>query len=127
MARIIRTSQAREDVLEIWAYIAQDNPTAADKLLRKLDETISLLADTPDIGIAQFQYRPGLRWSISNASSSRGAPTDSHVYECPSRQEPSSKARAAGCQPDFPRCLSVKLVGDDSTAGTRVLSSIPAR
>lgn len=61
MPRVIRTSQAREDVLDIWAYIAQDNPVAADKLLKKVDETIDVLATTPDIGIPQFQYRPGLR------------------------------------------------------------------
>lgn len=60
MARLIRTSQAREDVLDIWAYIAQDNPAAADKLLCRIDETMQLLAENPGTGISQYQYREGL-------------------------------------------------------------------
>ena len=61
MARLIRTNQAREDVLDIWAYIARDNSQAADKLVRKLDDAMQLLAENPTLGIPQFQYRQNLR------------------------------------------------------------------
>jgi toxin ParE1/3/4 len=61
MPRIIRTRIAREDVLEIWRYIANDNPVAADKLIRRLDEKVNLLAAQPGIGSSQEKYRPSLR------------------------------------------------------------------
>jgi toxin ParE1/3/4 len=61
MARIVRTRQAREDVIDIWEYIARDNSTAADKLLRKFDETMQHLSEHPRIGAPQDKYRRGLR------------------------------------------------------------------
>lgn len=33
MSVIQRTAQAEEDLIEIWIYIAQDNPRAADRVL----------------------------------------------------------------------------------------------
>jgi toxin ParE1/3/4 len=38
MPKIIRSDAAEEDLLEIWLYIAADNPAAADRLLSKIDE-----------------------------------------------------------------------------------------
>ena len=61
MAQIVRTRQARQDVLEIWERIASNNPTAADGLIRRFDDVIRLLSDQPQIGVSQAKYRPGLR------------------------------------------------------------------
>jgi toxin ParE1/3/4 len=61
MARLLRTSQARSDVLDIWEYIARDNPKAADNLVRKLDLMLRRLAEQPGIGAPQEKYRVGLR------------------------------------------------------------------
>lgn len=61
MARIIRTRQSREDVIEIWEYVASDSAVAADKLLKKFDETMRRLSEHPLIGAAQDKFRPGLR------------------------------------------------------------------
>ncbi len=61
MARVIRTRQARTDVLDIWEFIAVDNTAAADKVVRRLDEVIHLLAQQPDLGSRQDRYRVGLR------------------------------------------------------------------
>lgn len=61
MARIIRTRQARADILDIWEYIAADNAAAADKLIRRLDEVVRLLAEQPELGSPQDKYRVGLR------------------------------------------------------------------
>jgi hypothetical protein len=61
MPEIQRTAQAEEDLIELWIYIAQDNPAAADRVLdvastsgyclrtslfygRKLSDFISYLA-----------------------------------------------------------------------------------
>ncbi len=61
MASILRTPQADADLTSIWAYIARDNPAAADKLIRQIDDTFTLLATNPEIGIRQDDVRPGLR------------------------------------------------------------------
>jgi toxin ParE1/3/4 len=47
----LRTSkQAKADLVEIWQYIAADNPLAADKLLRGIGAAFAQAADYPDIG-----------------------------------------------------------------------------
>jgi len=61
MPRIVRTRQARNDVLDIWEYVARNNPAAADRLIRRLDVMIRRLAEQPRIGAAQDKYRAGLR------------------------------------------------------------------
>ena len=64
MSRIIRTPQAQEDILSVWEYIAGDNVTAADKLVRSIDEKLALLATQPLMGSPMDEYRPGLRASF---------------------------------------------------------------
>lgn len=61
MARIIRTPQANDDLFAIWESIVPRNATAADALIRRIDETLQTLASNPGIGQWQDQYRPGLR------------------------------------------------------------------
>jgi toxin ParE1/3/4 len=39
MPEIQRTAQAEEDLIELWIYIAQDNPAAADRVLDVLSCT----------------------------------------------------------------------------------------
>ena len=51
------TRAAREDLITIWAHIAEDNPQAADRL----EGAASRLADNPQIGPARDDIRPGLR------------------------------------------------------------------
>ncbi|MEI6268960.1 MAG: type II toxin-antitoxin system RelE/ParE family toxin [Methylococcaceae bacterium] len=38
---VIHSRKARLDLLEIWAYIAEDSPNAADKLLDFIDENVT--------------------------------------------------------------------------------------
>jgi toxin ParE1/3/4 len=38
MSVILRTAQAEDDLIEIWIYIAQDNPGAADRVLDDIEE-----------------------------------------------------------------------------------------
>ncbi len=44
------TPSAKSDLEEIWAYIAADNPEAADGLESDIYEACQLLADNPGIG-----------------------------------------------------------------------------
>jgi len=68
MARVVFTKKAREDLIDIWLHIAEDDPAAADRVLDRLDEAASLLADHPEMGAARDDIRPGLRYLISGSS-----------------------------------------------------------
>jgi toxin ParE1/3/4 len=57
--RIDLSRAALADFDDIYDYIARDNPRAAAKILRSLDESIQLLADQPKLGKV-FRHR-GLR------------------------------------------------------------------
>jgi toxin ParE1/3/4 len=61
MPRIIRTHPARDDLLQIWLYVAERSETAADKLIDKFERTLRMLARHPLVGEAVPQYRPSLR------------------------------------------------------------------
>ncbi len=53
MPRIQRSPQAEEDLLGIWAYIAEDNLNAADAQLRTIEQKLRLLANSPLLGEEQ--------------------------------------------------------------------------
>ena len=53
MPGIRRTAQAEEDLIDLWLYIAQDNPSAADRLLDEIEDKCSLLAANPQLGAAR--------------------------------------------------------------------------
>jgi toxin ParE1/3/4 len=42
---ILRRSRARRDLEEIWSYIADDNESAADRMLERIDEILRMLRD----------------------------------------------------------------------------------
>lgn len=64
MLRLIRTRQAEEDLIDIWTFIAEDDPAAADRLLDRIDEVCGHLAENPKLGPARPELRPGLRTMI---------------------------------------------------------------
>ncbi len=61
MPRIVRTYPARDDLRQIWLYVAERNLSAADRLIDRFERTLSSLARNPLIGESVPQYRPGLR------------------------------------------------------------------
>lgn len=61
MSRVLKTFRAEEDLHEIWAYIAEDNPRAADRLIGEFDRKFQLLADHPKMGRARPAILPGIR------------------------------------------------------------------
>ncbi|MEA1649175.1 type II toxin-antitoxin system RelE/ParE family toxin [Nitrospirillum sp. BR 11164] len=67
MARVIRTAQAEEDLMDIWIHIAQDNPQAADALLTRIDHACWRLAAYPGMGPARPDLAPGLRYTVVGA------------------------------------------------------------
>jgi len=56
MPEILRRPEAEADLDEIWLYIAQDDPNAADRFMDRIEERCHLLAENPRIG----RSRPGL-------------------------------------------------------------------
>ena len=54
MIAVYKTPQAKIDLLECWFYIATENsPIVADKLLLKIERTLSMLASNPDAGTSR--------------------------------------------------------------------------
>ena len=53
--------EARSDLDEIWLYIANDNPDAADKYIRAIVSRFATLASMPHLGRARPELSPGLR------------------------------------------------------------------
>lgn len=58
---VIRTPLARQDLLEIWTYIADDSAAAADRMLDRFDAALRAIADHPAMGRARPELGAGLR------------------------------------------------------------------
>jgi toxin ParE1/3/4 len=61
MVHVFLARQARLDLVEIGAYIAQGNPRAADHWLTLIDRKCRTLAFTPTIGRKRDELASGLR------------------------------------------------------------------
>ena len=61
MAKVLRTSQAEEDLLAIWAHVADDNLGAADKLLDAIAAACGTLAENPLAGRRRAELAPRVR------------------------------------------------------------------
>jgi len=59
--RMHRTDQAREDLIGIWSYIADDDPDAADRFLDEIDEVCGTLAGAPRAGRVREELSGDLR------------------------------------------------------------------
>ena len=61
MPQVVKLPQAETDLDDIWWYIAQDNPDAADRFLDTIAERCQTLAQFPNIGISRDELMPSLR------------------------------------------------------------------
>ena len=61
MSRIIRSRQAKRDVLQIWVSVAEDSVRAADNLVDTFDEKLRMLARWPNAGQLRPELAPSLR------------------------------------------------------------------
>ncbi|WP_207787819.1 type II toxin-antitoxin system RelE/ParE family toxin [Candidatus Thiosymbion oneisti] len=62
MPEIKRTAKAEGDLIDIWVYIAQDNVSAADRLLDRIEEKFFVLAEQPRLGPRRPDIAPELRY-----------------------------------------------------------------
>jgi len=61
MPSIVVRPKAAEDMAEIWAYIAEDNPDRADALAAAIDRQFRALDRHPSMGRARPELWTGLR------------------------------------------------------------------
>ena len=61
MPTVRRHPLAEQDLVEIYTYISGDNPIAAEKLVRSINDKCESLARNPMIGRSRPELREGLR------------------------------------------------------------------
>lgn len=61
MPHVTRRPLAEADILEIWDYIAVDNPAAADRWMDQLDAQFRLMATQPKMGRARNELAADVR------------------------------------------------------------------
>ena len=67
MSEAYRSRRAEIDLVEIWRFIAKDDPRAADRVLDRIDAACVLLAGSPKNGPRREDLAPGLRfWPLGN-------------------------------------------------------------
>lgn len=54
-------NSAEADLIDLWLVIAEDNPTAADKVLDTIYATATLIGTQPEMGRARPELADGLR------------------------------------------------------------------
>ncbi len=62
MATVHRSSRAEIDLIEIWGYIAKDDPLAADRQLDRIDAACEMLAENPRGGPRREDLARDLRF-----------------------------------------------------------------
>jgi toxin ParE1/3/4 len=61
MAEVRRSPQAHLDLVQLWLYVGERDPRAADRLLDRIEAKCRLLAGMPGMGRARPELRPDLR------------------------------------------------------------------
>lgn len=59
--KIVFSPEAENDLIEIWLYIAEDNPAKATELIDILKETCIFLSENPKAGTKRDYLKQGLR------------------------------------------------------------------
>jgi toxin ParE1/3/4 len=61
---VFLSPQADIDLEEIWHRIADENPRAADRLLKRISKKIAGLADFPSVGAPRRDLAPAARMLV---------------------------------------------------------------
>ena len=66
MGRVLFTQSAQTDLLEAWLFIAEENPSAADRVLDAIEREAQALLSQPLMGRARQELTEGVRsWPSS--------------------------------------------------------------
>ena len=60
--KLLLKPRAEQDLADIWAYIAEKNLPAAERLLSEIEFRLQLIAETPMLGPAFPSIAPNLRF-----------------------------------------------------------------
>ncbi len=63
MLTLIKAPKAESDLIDIWLYVAEDQPVNADRLLDRLNEAALLIAETPGMGVDRPHLSKNLKAS----------------------------------------------------------------
>ncbi|HTW81936.1 MAG TPA: type II toxin-antitoxin system RelE/ParE family toxin [Terracidiphilus sp.] len=58
---LVWTPQAREDLIEIYIFIGDDNPSAAERVFDAVREKVELLTEHPRLGVRRREISPSTR------------------------------------------------------------------
>jgi toxin ParE1/3/4 len=61
MGYFLKMRQAERDLIDIWSYVADDNPVAADTLLDTFEKKFKSLAQMPKTGAARSDIGDSMR------------------------------------------------------------------
>jgi toxin ParE1/3/4 len=61
VAAVYQTPTAQRSIDDIWLYVAEHNPAAAERLVRSIDEASKRLALFPDLGETRDDLAPRVR------------------------------------------------------------------
>ncbi len=61
MTKLVYTSAARQDLVDILTYIARDKPDAAVAWVEKIEAKCVLIASQPELGELKQQLGPNIR------------------------------------------------------------------
>jgi plasmid stabilization system protein ParE len=61
MLRLVKAPRAEADLIDIWLYVAEDQPINADRLLDRLNDAALLIADTPEMGVDRSVFSTDLK------------------------------------------------------------------
>lgn len=61
MPRVVHSPRAKADLIELWTYIAADDPAAADRMLDLINQKLDMLAANPRLGPPRPDIAKGVR------------------------------------------------------------------
>jgi len=64
VTELLVSNRAEDELRHVWRYIAAENPTAADRLLLRIDAKLQILRDFPDLGMLRDDVRRGCRMLV---------------------------------------------------------------
>ena len=66
MGRVRYSPRAREDLLDIWLWVARDDPQMADRIWDRIEHRVGALGEQPGLGPARPEIGEGARCLVTD-------------------------------------------------------------